>query len=561
MTGITWMRRPALAVVIACGMLIPVIGPAQARHATAPSRDSAGILIYPEEPETSLWPQTLDPALPTDLNSIQAIDLLYSGLVKLNGQNQVVPDLAAALPTVSADHLTYTFTLRPNLKFSDGTPVVAADFVFSLTRALSKAEASPVAMLYLGHIKGAAALNAGTTSALAGIQAPDDRTVVITLDKPISYFLETLTYPTADVLKPTVRAGLNLVGPNAQANNVGTGPFMFSQAWRYHQEMYFKPNPFWYNVTKLKIKEIDMPFISTDTTAYAEYESGQIPVVTVPVSNVPAAQHLSDFHTGPALQIDFISPNLGPDSACQPISCAPFNDIHFRRALLYAINRDAIDRVVLHGTQKPLCSLVPVGVVGSDDKDLCALTTYNPARARAELALAKKDFGGKLPNDGNYSVIYRAGDEGVANEYVELQNEWSAVGITMNITATPTNNWYTLVSTNHTPFLSDGWLDDYPDPQDFCENLLLSTSQDNAGNFKNAAYDRLMAEADVTANGPDRTKLYVEAQKIALQNVAFITIGQVYWQYRWKPNLHGFYVSSSYGFQPDNQDWTKASVS
>ncbi len=95
--------------------------------------------------------------------------------------------------------------------------------------------------------------------------------MVITLDSPISYFLQTLTYPTEDVVKPTLKAGADLVGPNSQAANIGTGPFIFSRPWRYRSEMFFKPNPNWYDASKMKIKEIDMPFIASDTTAYAEY--------------------------------------------------------------------------------------------------------------------------------------------------------------------------------------------------------------------------------------------------------------------------------------------------
>jgi len=561
MVGLFSTRRAAIALIATAGLLVPAIGPAQAHTSATSAHAGAGVLIYPQEPNTSLWPKNLDPALPTDFDSNQVISLIYSGLVKLNGQNQVVPDLAAAMPTISSDRLTYTFKLRPNLKFSDGTPLVASDFVYSLTRTLSKAEASPLGMLYDGHIKGAADLNSGKVKTLAGIQAPDDSTVVITLDKPISYFLETLTYPTADVLKPNVKPGEDLVGPNAQANNIGTGPFMFSRAWRYRSEMYFKPNPYWYNASKMKLKEIDMPFIGADTTAYAEYQSGQIPVVAVPVSDLTSAQHQSDFHTGPLLQIDYISPNLGSDKTCKPLTCAPFNDIHFRRALMYAVDQKTIDNVILHGSEKPLCSLVPVGIVGTDDKDLCPLSSYNPTRAKAELALAKKDYGGKLPNDGSFSVIYPSGSQALTNEYVELQNEWNAVGININITSTPLNNWYTLVSANYTPFLTNGWIDDYPDPQDFAENLLLSTSPYDVGNFKSAAYDKLMAQADLTPNGPDRTALYVQAQKLAINAVAYIMIGQVYANFRWKSNLHGFYLSSSYEFQPVNQDWTNASVS
>jgi oligopeptide transport system substrate-binding protein len=562
MAGIISTRRAAIAAMTVLGLVVPAIGPVHAQRAATTAKDTPGVLIWPNEPNSSLWVKSLDPAQTEDGNSILVTDLLYSGLVIRDGKNQVVPDLAASMPTISKDHLTYTFKLRPNIKFSDGTPVTASDFVYSLTRALSKAEGSPEAMLYDGHIKGAAALNSGKTNTLAGVQAPDPTTVVITLDSPISYFLQTLTYPTADVVKPTLKAGADLVGPNAQAANIGTGPFMFSRPWRYRSEMYFKPNPYWYGASKMKLKELDMPFIASDTTAYAEYQSGQIPVVYVPPTDVPSALSQSDYHSGPQLGTNWISPNLGPNATCKPLSCAPFNDIHFRRALMYAVDQNTVDNVILHGTQKPLCSFMPRGMIGYDDKELCPLVAYNPTKAKAELALAKKDFGGKLPNDGNYSVIYRSGNQGLVNEYIELQNEWAAVGININVTTTPINNWLVLVTNHYTPFIDLQWGADYDDPQDFTEDLLTSNSPYNTAAFHNAQFDKLNAEADVLPNGPDRTKLYIEMQKIAIQNVAYIMVGQTYTQFRWKSNIHGLYVSSASLLpQPVNQDWTNVSVS
>src|SRR6185312_251564 len=116
MVGFLFTRRTAIAAVATCGLLVPAIGPAQA-HTAASSARSSNVLVYPNEPNSSLWVNTLDPALASDTQSGEAINLLYSGLVKLDGKNNVVPDLAAEMPTVSADHLTYTFKLRPNLKF------------------------------------------------------------------------------------------------------------------------------------------------------------------------------------------------------------------------------------------------------------------------------------------------------------------------------------------------------------------------------------------------------------------------------------------------------------
>jgi ABC-type oligopeptide transport system substrate-binding subunit len=327
--------------------------------------------------------------------------------------------------------------------------------------------------------------------------------------------------------------------------------------------MYLAPNPHWFNASKMKIGEIDVPFVSTYDVAYREYLSGQVSMARVPSAQVAAVRNSPDFHSGVRLGLDYLIPNLGPDSQCKPYSCAPFNDIHFRRALMYAIDRQTITQKILHGAETPLCSLVPKGIAGYDDADLCKLTPYDPARAKAELALAKKDFGGKLPNDGNLNVVYWAADQDHSNEYVELQSEWAAVGINVNIIGSPLNHWLDLLTTSHTSQMIEGsWGNDYPDPQDTVEVLFSHSSVFDAGGYNNPNFERLVALGDTLAPGPERTKVYIEAQKQAINDVATIVIGQVTRYHRWKTNIHGLYVSASFLTpQPVNEDWTNVSIS
>ncbi|HVA90953.1 MAG TPA: ABC transporter substrate-binding protein, partial [Chloroflexota bacterium] len=263
----------------------PARADAQGRTPARTHAASGGTLVYPDI-TNDLWVKSLDPALGGDGISQQVVNLIYDGLVKLDGHNNVVPDLAAALPTISADRRVYTFKLRPNAAFSDGAKVTAQDVVYSLSRSLSKAEASPYSMEYLGHIQGAAAWNSGKASSLAGVKAVDDQTVQITLDQPIGYFLGTLAFETSFVVKQGLPAGADLTGPNGQARNIGSGPFMLSKPWRYRQEMYLAPNPHWFNAPRMKIGEIDVPFVSDYDVAYREYQSGQVSMARVPSPQV-----------------------------------------------------------------------------------------------------------------------------------------------------------------------------------------------------------------------------------------------------------------------------------
>jgi peptide/nickel transport system substrate-binding protein/oligopeptide transport system substrate-binding protein len=540
-------------------LLAPAMGLAQAHHTAISAHDGSGVLVFPQQ-DSNLWVAALDPAQSADNVSRGIIMLVYSGLVQIDGSDRVVPDLAAAMPTISPDRLTYTFRLRPNAAFSDGTPVTAQDVVYSITRALSKKEAGPMSMFFLGHIKGAADLNAGKATTLAGIAAPDPRTVRITLDQPIGYFLQALAGPASFVVKRSLAPGADLVGPHAQAANIGTGPFMFSKPWRYRQEMYLAPNPHWYNAAKLRLKEIDVPFVSTLELWYREYLSGEVPMTQVPGPVLASARALPDFHDSPQYGMDYLVPNLGKNGQCKPISCAPFNDLHFRRALMYAMDRTTITNKIQHGWTTPLCSIVPRGLPGNDDADLCKLTAYDPARARAEITLARKDFGGTIPNDGNDTLIYEAGYQDVTNALTELQGEWASVGIHINIKAMPINDYFALGVVNTTPLFYANWIDDYPDAQDFMDGLLSTISPFEIGNYNNPQLQKLLAQADITPEGPDRTRLYIQAQRIAINDAAVIMIGQYTAPMRWKSNIHGMYVSPTFAWQPVNQDWTNVSV-
>jgi ABC-type transport system substrate-binding protein len=165
--------RFLFGIAAAVALVAPTMGTAAARQ---PERhaNAGSVPIYPAA-TADLWPKSLDPALTQDTTSMQVIGLVYSGLLKLNADDQVVPDLAAGMPTLSADKRTYTFKIRPDARFSDGTPVTAQDVVASWTRALSRQEQSTVAPAYMGGIVGAAALNAGKSHTLAGARAVDSR--------------------------------------------------------------------------------------------------------------------------------------------------------------------------------------------------------------------------------------------------------------------------------------------------------------------------------------------------------------------------------------------------
>jgi ABC-type transport system substrate-binding protein len=223
-----------LALLAACGSpavgpATPLVGeptaaPAPATALPAPtsanaSQAPADILRWSIEGLSDLT--SLDPARPGDAPNNAVITLIYAGLVRLDDKLQVVPDGASDWK-VTGDGKVYTFTIREGLKFGDGTPVTAGDFVYSINRALAPETAAFGAAGHFGHIIGASDVIEGKTKQLSGVKALDDKTLEITLDSPIAYFLALLTYPDTFV----VPRKLVESGDKWQEQAYGTGPYM-----------------------------------------------------------------------------------------------------------------------------------------------------------------------------------------------------------------------------------------------------------------------------------------------------------------------------------------------
>jgi len=505
------------------------------------------------------FPGTFDPGDVQDTQSTQVLYMLYGNLVKIDpATNNVVPDLAASMPKVTNGGKTYTFTLR-DTTFSDGKTVTASDVVSSIDRALNPKEylgksPSPLAAIYLGHIVGATSYNG--KGDVQGVKALNSKTVQFTLDSPIAFFLQTLSYPTADILeKGTPLGGLTTTNP--MAHQISSGPWKIS-AYRENSSLTFVPNTGYYNAKNMKLTRVDMPFVSTGDTAYAGYESGQFEMTAVPSSRLRVARSHADFHITPQLAIDYISYNF---------SEAPFNNKNLRLAMSYAINRDLINNGVWHGAQKTIYSMVPQGIPGYDESGKNYVPTYNLSKAKMYLALAKKQLGSTFPS--SLTIKFQNTSNDSRNEYTELQYEWKQLGLNVNVVGISFNDWVKLVNkptssltyTGSGPWIQNEWLDDYPDAQDFTTNLLSPQSNYNIGNYNNPQFESLITRA-LTTKGSARDQLYVQASRIGLNDVAWSMIGQQTVRFRWSQNITGLTLGSGYNYpMPTGFDWTKVDVS
>jgi peptide/nickel transport system substrate-binding protein/oligopeptide transport system substrate-binding protein len=267
---------------------------------------------------------TFDPGLSTDAPSIYAIDLVYTGLVQLNDQLQVVPQEASSY-SEGSDGLTWTFHLRPNLKFSDGTPLTSADVAYSIDRALQPAEKSTVGPIYLALIKDSDKLVAGKIKTVIGdsVLTPDPNTVVLITNKKAAYFLDALTYPCSWTVEKSLIDKYGTSFTDHLTEGGGDGPFKV-KTYTHNQEIDFVPNPNYYG-PKPQLQEVRFPFYKESDTTYRAYQVGQVDTAGVPTSDLASAQKLPNgqYHLVPQLWINYYNMNY---------LTKPFDNIDIRQA-------------------------------------------------------------------------------------------------------------------------------------------------------------------------------------------------------------------------------------
>ncbi len=547
--------RTGIALLFAATLPVIGNGHALAHRANA----SLPILRYDAEVGNPTWPSTLDPSVATDGFSIGVFDLAYASLVKLNYHTyQIVPDLATHWK-ISKNHKTYWFYMRPNARFSNGDPVTAQDEVWTLTRILAKSTQSPIAIAYFGHILGAKKLNDGTTNRLQGAKALNAHVVQITLDKPIAYFLKTFSYWASKTLDPRIVAGHKPTTylTDTCSAEVGAGPFMFKCRNRSSNKSSFYPigstptitlvpNPYYYG-RKPHIEIVIRPYANFQT-GYSAYRANELDLTPIPAGVVAQFKNSSQLRLFPAPSILYLMPNM---------AAKPFSNVHCRLAVSYAIDRNTINNVVLHGSYRSIYSMVPQPIqgyyAGNDNPH------YDVAKAKAELAQCPGGL-------HNISLPYWKSSSDADNEFAAIQNMLAQVGITIQQKGLPVNDWLTDVeepeNTTHNSLVEGDWGMDFPDPEDFCTLLLRGGQTYDVGQYNDPAYNSLVDRADLTLNQTQRTRMYIQAEHMALSTGAWIMLGQQVQEAVVKPWVHG--LIAAYGASyvtPVRGDWANVTIS
>ncbi len=458
----------------------------------------------------SMDPPTLDPALASDAASSVYVVEIFSGLVSLDPNLKVIPDIAESWD-LSPDRTTYTFHLRKDAKFQDGRPVTAQDFKYSIERTTNPATLSSTADTYLGDIVGVKDKLNRKASEVSGVQVVDDYTLKITIDQPKSYFLAKLTFPTAFVVdKNNVERG----GRTWTDHPNGTGPFKLQEYVR-GQRLILAKNTNYYRDPKPQVDEVD--FILTGTSPMTMYENGDLDAVSVSINDIervsdPNSPLNKELSVGPELSTSFIVFNLKKP---------PFDDPKVRQAFAMAIDRKTIAEVVYKKMVKPANSILPPGMPGFNSN--LPPATYDPAQAKQLLAQSK--YAGKLP-DITWTTAGAGG--GTASDIQAIAGMLKDnLGVNISIQQT---DWASFLGQINDPpnnqfqIFDIAWIADYADPEDFLNILFRSGSTGNWANYSNPEVDKLIDQAGLEQDTATRFKLYQQAEQMILSDAPVIPL-------------------------------------
>ena len=464
-------------------------------------------------------PPTIDPHLVSDATSSVITNEVFGGLVTLNLQYQPVLDLAESC-SVSDDGLVYSFVLRENAKFQDGSPVTAHDVKWSIERAADPDTLSTTAETYLGDIVGVkdklcsedaqAAGDCTIANEVSGVRVIDDRTVEFTLDAPKAYFLAKLSYPTAYVLDQdqVTEDGSWLDQPN------GTGPFRLAR-YDIGELLILEKNEN-YHLGPPHIDSVHM--ILSGGSAMIMYENDEIHLTGVGTDDLPRLLDPND-PLNPQLHRsaqDFSVFYIGLN-----VEHPPFDDPKVRQAMNYAIDLQSIAENVLDNRVTPATGVIPPGFPSHSEN--IRSYSYNPDLARELLetstyadALASGDFPRiTLTISGSFGAAIPT--------YLEVMLEqWRSLGIEIDIQQTEWATFLQDVNDRKYQMFSLGWIADYPDPENFLDLLFHSENQNNHTAYNNPEVDRLLEEARVERDPERRFEIYNQVEQMVLDDAAWV---------------------------------------
>ena len=485
-------------------------------------------------------PETLDPALNSAVDGGNTIITVFETLLIINENNEAVPGQAESW-TTSEDGLTWVFTMRDGLKWSDGSELNAKDFEYSFKRMANPNTAAPYAETCLGMIDGFEEA-AGFPDAdgnptvepnpdALNVKASDDgKTLTIVLGYPCSYFDKIAAFAAmSPVQKATVEANGDAwcTSPDTYVCN---GPYMITE-WTPSERIVLTKNPNYvggWDSSKIVSDSITLLLLEDSSASFAAYNSGEAVLIKdVPTDEIPSltkAEDGGDFYVDTILGTYYVSLNLQRDA---------FKDAKVRKALSLAIDRDYVANTIMQGTYSAADSIVGPGIVDEsgyfhDNGN----APYISADYEANLAEAKKllEEAGYPNGEGYPTIEYSTNDAGYHVPLAEyLQQAWGDLGITLTINKMEWSSFTPARRAGEYDVARNGWVMDYNDPSNMLD-LFCSGNGNNDGKYSNPEFDAAIDASRVADVSEHFAQLH-KAEDILMEDTGCLPIAYYndYW--------------------------------
>ncbi|MGI8983648.1 MAG: ABC transporter substrate-binding protein [Acidimicrobiales bacterium] len=495
--------------------------------AACTGREPTAVMRGPDEPLPGVLrvgierPQSLDPAQARTPGELLVADQLFDALTAYDPETlAVVPSLAIRW-TATADQRKWDFTLRPGATFANFRAITSADVKYSLERIAKKGSSSPAAS-QLDTVVGFRALNIeGKGETLSGVTTPAPDVVRIELDQPLSSLPAVLGHPTFAIVP---RESVESATPGFAVQPVGSGPFTIQS--RNDDLLHLVPAP---GTANLALRAVDIHLESDAGASYEDFLAGRLDWTSVPPDRVEqAAERQGGSGSRPYLGELFYGFNLKNPK---------FADVRFRQAIVAAIDREAIVRVVYGPSARVLNGLIPEGVPGAQ-ADACGdRCTRNPERARALLAAA---FAGKpvpevqidFDDDGTQRAVAQA-----------IQANLQEVGIPAALRPHTYADYLRFAVSGQQELFRLGWIGAYPRADAFLTPLFLTGSRDNITGFTNTPVDNTLKNGRAEADEVKRIGAYQSAESLVLDQMPIVPLAQFQFQSVSSARVSGLVVS------------------
>jgi oligopeptide transport system substrate-binding protein len=498
---------------------------------------------------------TLDPNRINALQDGRIAAALFEGLTVVDAQTLKVRPGVARSWQVSPDGLTYTFDLRPDARWSDGKPVTAEDFMYSWRRVLDPKTAAEYAyMLY--PIRGAnayydAASKPGGAAdwSTVGIRAEGPYRIVIELSRPCAYFLDLMAFTT---YLPVRRDGVEKYGDRwtQPGNLISNGPYRLVE-WRFQSRMIWEKNPYYWDAASVALGRVEVRVFNDAVTALDAYETGAVDFTTVvPPLSIQPLLAARDGGRRKDVQYEAVFATY-----FYRINCTrrPFSDARVRRALVLAIDRQAIIERGGRGGQKPAFSLVPPGY-----------EAYKPPPGlpedvkEARRLLAEAGFPGGA-GMGEPAILVNKGMGHVPIAEM-LQQQWrERLGVNVRIEQVEWKVFLDRMTRLDFDVQRGSWYGDYVDPNTFIDMFVTGGGNNNTG-WSNKEYDALVDAAAGRIDPAARMEDFRRAEAILLEEVPIIPIYFYTQVMLVRPGLEGVYPNVLNRVDFGVIHWTKNSL-